>query len=232
MAQETGQFQSISGVDINAVFGNYKFASLQMIRYATQREKGQIFTLGSSSARATARGKRSVSGACVFTMIDRINLVKAMTAAGGTGQQVFISNDELANYNNYNNQVAPNATPAQIAAFQSGTTLSDAGLINGATSFSPFVSSSIFNSSNFGQTTTPYLADQLLPFDITIVGTPEYGFQNSQRLIIMGVEIMSEASGTSIEDLVIEKQMSFIARAVADWTPLQSLNVLGTGSTT
>ena len=57
-----------------------------------------------------------------------------------------------------------------------------------------------------------YLADQLLPFDITIVGIPEYGNAYAKRLIIHGVEIMTEASGTSIDDLVIEKQNSFIAR--------------------
>jgi hypothetical protein len=38
-----------------------------------------------------------------------------------------------------------------------------------------------------------------------------------QSLIIRGVEFVSEASGTSIEDLVIEKQLSFIARSVDSW---------------
>ena len=48
-------YTSLGGSDIHAVFGNYKFGSIQMIRYAVSREKAQIYTLGSPSARATRR---------------------------------------------------------------------------------------------------------------------------------------------------------------------------------
>ena len=34
---------------------------------------------------------------------------------------------------------------------------------------------------------------------------------------------MTEASGTSIDDLVIEKQNSFIARNVSDWVSFKEL---------
>ena len=40
MAEEI--FTSLGGSDIHAVFGNYKFASIQMIRYAVSREKAHI----------------------------------------------------------------------------------------------------------------------------------------------------------------------------------------------
>ena len=69
------------------------------------------------------------------------------------------------------------------------------------------------------------MADQLPPFDITLVGIPEVvgteaeaeGF-SPQSLIIRGVEFTSEASGTSIQDMVIEKQMAFIARSIHEWS--------------
>lgn len=221
------QFSSIGGCDIHASFGNIKFADLQMIRYAINREKGQIWTMGSPSARATARGKRSVAGACVFTLIDRDNLVKTMQNAGSSNE-IFLSHDEKANYANYGNNLAQEVTPQQQQAFRSGGTLSTSGLLIGGTNFNPFVSTNIFASSNFGTTTAAYLADQILPFDITIVGYPEYGFHAAKRLIIHGVEFTSEASGTSIDDLVIEKQMSFIAKSVSDWMPLEDLTTTGT----
>lgn len=226
----SGQFNSIGGADIHAVFGNYQFASLQMIRYATQREKGQIWTLGSPSPRATARGKRSVSGACVFTLIDRQNLVQAMASAqGANASNIFIGNDEYINYANYNNTKAPTTSAEAQAAYRSGGTLTTSGIVGTSAAFNPFVSASIFNAENFGQTTGAYTADQLLPFDITIVGAPEYGFQFAKRLIIHGVEIMSEASGTSIDDLVVEKQMAFIAKSVSDWVSLSDVgNATGT----
>lgn len=233
MAEEI--FTSLGGSDIHAVFGNYKFASIQMIRYAVSREKAPIYTLGSPSARATARGKRSVSGAFVFTIIDRKGLVKAMAEAGGAKDgEVFLSLDEIANFANSANVAKPkpsdmykNATMHKNA-ISAGGTVGITGVVgtgngNKAASFNPYTDESIFQEKNFGTRAAPYLADQLLPFDITIVGIPEYGSAYAKRLIIHGVEIMTEASGTSIDDLVIEKQNSFIARSVSDWVALTDM---------
>lgn len=227
MAEEI--FTSLGGSDIHAVFGNYKFASIQMIRYAVSREKAQIYTLGSPSARATARGKRSVSGAFVFTLIDKKGLVKAMAEAGGTKDgEVFLSHDEIANFANSTNVAKPKPLVPYKNATSAGGTVGITGVVgvgngNSAASFNPYTDESIFQENNFGTRASPYLADQLLPFDITIVGIPEYGSAYAKRLIIHGVEIMTEASGTSIDDLVIEKQNSFIARSVSDWVALTDI---------
>ena len=229
-------YTSLGGSDIHAVFGNYKFGSIQMIRYAVSREKAQIYTLGSPSARATARGKRSVSGAFVFTLIDRKGLVKAMADAGGnTNGRIFLNNDEITNFANSANQAKPTASQSYRDSTRAGGTFGSAGVIGTTTSnqsaFVPFTDSSIFKETNFGQPTAPYIADQLLPFDNTIVGVPEYGSAFAKRLIIHGVEIMTEASGTSIDDLVIEKQNSFIAKSVSDWVSLGEIGgATGSGS--
>lgn len=224
-----GEFTSISGTDIHAVFGNYEFANLHMLKYAVSREKGQIYTLGSPTARATARGKRNIGGALVFSHLDRSGLAAQMQKAYGKDDQehkIFLSKSEITNYN-------PTfaAKPEAIKALRAGGTLNNVGLI-GKSTFEDFVTiaSSKDNTgvSDFGETSIAYLADQLLPFDITLVGIPEYGARLAQRMVIKGVEIMSEASGTSIDDLVIEKQMSFIARSILDWTPLTT--VAGGGS--
>ncbi len=229
-------YTSLGGSDIHAVFGNYKFGSIQMIRYAVSREKAQIYTLGSPSARATARGKRSVSGAFVFTLIDRKGLVKAMADAGGnTNGLVFLNNDEIANFANSANQAKPTASQNYRDSTRAGGTFGTAGVIGttntNQSAFVPFTDSSIFNETNFGLPTAPYIADQLLPFDITIVGVPEYGSAFAKRLVIHGVEVMTEASGTSIDDLVIEKQNSFIAKSVSDWVSLGEIGgATGSGS--
>lgn len=222
-------FSSLGGADIHAVFGNYKFGSIQMIRYASSREKAQIYTLGSPSARATARGKRSVSGAFVFTLIDRDGLVKAMSKAGGTGSQVFLSHDEIANFANSSNSTIPKGDEKAQAALRAGGTLGTTGIVGGG-GYSPFTNESIFAPENFGKPQDAYISDQLLPFDITIVGLPEYGSNFAKRLVIHGVEILTEASGTSIDDLVIEKQHSFIARSISDWVSLADISgATGTG---
>lgn len=56
----------------------------------------------------------------------------------------------------------------------------------------------------------PYYADQIPPFDVSITFANEYG-QQAQRSIY-GVEIMNEGSGASMDDIVIEETMTFVAR--------------------
>jgi hypothetical protein len=56
----------------------------------------------------------------------------------------------------------------------------------------------------------PYYADQIPPFDISITFANEYG-QAAVRSIY-GVEILNEGSGASMDDIVIEETMTFVAR--------------------
>lgn len=222
------QFSSLAGADIKAVFGNYEFANLHMIKYGISREKAKIYTLGSPSPRATARGKRTVGGALVFSHLDTDGLVKSMAKAGSTNSNVFLSNSELINSGNGTIENKSKVSPDLIRkALRAGGTIVSNGVLgnNPQAPFDPFAADtkSVFNADNFGQSVEPYLADQLLPFDITIVGTSEYGASLAQRLIIKNVEITSEASGTSIDDLAIEKQMAFIADTVLDWKLLSDL---------
>lgn len=226
---DTTAFNAISGSEMHCMFGNHRFASCQSIRYASTREKGFLYGMGSASPRATVRGKRSVSGAFIFSMIDRHGLVEAMNIAGGNTSKIFLSSDEQANFANSANGAFATTTKEQRAAFTAGGSLSTQGVVGGG-AFSNFVESSIFKPENFGSSVNAYVSDQLLPFDITIVGIPEYGVQYAKRLVIHGVEITTEASGTSIDDLVVEKQQSFIAHGINDWTTLGDIDKeTGTG---
>ena len=238
MAQEI--FQSLSGSEIHAVFGNIKFADIQMIKYASSRQKAPVYTMGSADLRAIARGPRSINGALIFSHLSKQNLVQKM---GEAGYKVFLSNDETANYNGaYNkkdgaagvdgdaNTLKRQALKRQ--ALKASGTIANYGAVSptglssdAAVQFDPFaVGSDIYSMANFGSIQSAFLADQLPPFDITLVGIPETaaagladGSYKPQSLVLRGVEFVSEASGTSIEDLVIEKQMSFLARSLQDW---------------
>ena len=235
MAQEI--FQSLSGSEIHAVFGNLKFADIQMIKYASSRQKAPVYTMGSADLRAIARGPRSINGALIFSHLSKQNLVEKM---GEAGYKVFLSNDETANYNSAYKKQGAAGTPGDANTLKrqalraSGTianygAVSKNGLSTDAGTFDPFaVGEDIYNLSNFGQVQSAFLADQLPPFDITLVGIPETAAQGlldktykPQSLVLRGVEFVSEASGTSIEDLVIEKQMSFLARSLQDWSGVE-----------
>lgn len=58
----------------------------------------------------------------------------------------------------------------------------------------------------------PWYSDQILPFDITLAAANEYGAMAGAK--ILGVEVLTEASGVSIDDTVTETQAHFVARAL------------------
>lgn len=66
----------------------------------------------------------------------------------------------------------------------------------------------------------PYYADQIPPFDITITFANEYG-QAAARSIF-GVELLNEGSGASMDDIVIEETMTYVARELG---PMYSINI-------
>ena len=60
-----------------------------------------------------------------------------------------------------------------------------------------------------------HYVDQILPFDIAIVAANEYGQTAQMRLY--GCEILNEGSGFSIDDIVIENQMTYVCRTILPW---------------
>jgi hypothetical protein len=182
-------FHSFGGTDIHAVFGDEVFGELQMVSYKTDREKAPVYTMGSSDLRTIARGKRLTSGACVFVVFEEDSLLKAMAAQAGDSQP-YLDKTFTANINN-------DVAGGSVDLDESGLDVSNLSI------------------DTFTQRMSAQLADQLLPFDITLVGANEYG--QSSKMTIHGVELMSEAGGISIDDLVIEKQMSFIAKRITNW---------------
>lgn len=63
----------------------------------------------------------------------------------------------------------------------------------------------------------PSYSDQVLPFNVTLAGANEYGAMTAAK--ILGVEILNEGSGISVDDAVTESQATFVARAIE---PLQT----------
>jgi hypothetical protein len=57
--------------------------------------------------------------------------------------------------------------------------------------------------------------DQIPPFDVILSAANEYGERASMKII--GVELMNENSGFSIDDIVVEQQYTFVALDVTPW---------------
>lgn len=69
---------------------------------------------------------------------------------------------------------------------------------------------------NLAQTPMFPLADMLPPFDIVLTFANEYG--SSSRMKILGVTIVDEGGTMSIDDLVTESTMTFMARGIQPLT--------------
>lgn len=187
-------YQSFGGTDIHAVFDNKIFGELQMVSYNISREKAPVYTMGNADLRTIARGKRSVTGGCVFVVFDEDTLLEGIKEST---KQPFLDANDTANYS----ESAANAGGSVDLLAGETVTLTDTTASVGGNSLT--------------SAAPPRLADQILPFDITLVAANEYG--SISKMVIKGVELMSEKGGVSIDDLVLEKQMAFIARSVTPW---------------
>ena len=76
----------------------------------------------------------------------------------------------------------------------------------------------------FKELALPWYTDQILPFDITLAATNEYGAAACARLF--GVEILNEGYGMSIDDAVSEMQATFVARSVSPMQAVGTTSIL------
>lgn len=195
-------YNSFAGVDINAMFNDVVFGELQMVSYKSDREKGPVYVMGSVDPVSFARGKRLISGACVFVVFDRDTLLASLGGDDKTGP--FLSKNETANFNS----TGYASKESKDAALQGGSLRTTSTGVKSDTGFA-------LKQSAIKDRQKAMVHDQILPFDITLVAASEYG--KTSKMIIHGVELMTAAGGMSIDDLVIEKQVSFLAHRITDW---------------
>ncbi len=203
MTNPIGQtYNSFSGVDIKAVFNNVVIGELQAISYSITREKAPIYTMGSADPRAFSRGKRGIAGTLIFIVFDRSALVGTFgvfTRPDQDSQRMNFQADRDEIRNNLTNE-------AGISAGISGSR----ELLESARN-----ESGLTNIGSDQAIVAPWYADQIPPFDITLAAANEYGALAVMR--IFQVEILNEGYGVSIDDIVSEQQMTYIARQVIGW---------------
>ncbi len=213
------EYISKSGTEIHAVFDTVKFGDLHMVKYATQRDVANVHVMGRVDAVSTAMGKRQTSGACVFTIFQKDRLLEAINK----NKKVFLTNHELLNYGD-NKDTVGGQEGGQLIRDVFNTSSRRFNTINpdivGGTLTTLTGVESLFNVNSYGASSTAKLADQIPPFDITLVGISEVDPSAANTMTIHGVKFTSDQGGTSIDDLVLERQLTFIARRISPWTPL------------
>lgn len=201
-------YNSFSGVDIKAVFANQVIAEIQAISYSITREKAPLYTMGSADPRSFSRGKRGIAGTLIFIVFDRHALLGAfgMFQPNETQRLVFLSDKD---------DVRPdpliNASDLTVAQLTTSSAAEVGAIVQGQESPLTSVGSD-------QEVTAPWFSDQIPPFDITLAAANEYGSLAVMR--IYGVEILNEGYGVSIDDIVSEQQMTYVARTLIGWRPV------------
>ena len=191
------KYSSFSGCDIKIIIAGVAVGAAQAMSYAVQREKAPIYVLGRVSPLSFSRGKRGIAGTLVTLMLDKH----------------FMYSDPFRNMKGVFDFDEYIASPVDANSLvDNGAGLQD---IDTATSQTTFTAADI--GSNFIVRAAWYV-DQIPPFDAAIVAVNEYG--NAASMRIYGIEILNEGSGFSVDDMVIENQMTYVAREVYPWQPL------------
>ena len=197
VSEYTKSYSSFSGVDITATFQGKVIGSLQGVSYSITREKAPIYTMGSANPRSFSRGKRGIAGGLVFTVFDRSALLATIQDLGYGEQNVDQFYAYKSDKQHFDNTVG--GAERQIANISSGMT----GLVDSAGVVSP------------RDWSTPYYTDQIPPFDIVLSAANEFG--SIASMSIVGVDILNEGSGMSIDDIVTEEQFTFVCREIKHW---------------
>lgn len=208
-------YQSIAGTDIKITLGGRTFGNVQAVSYSISREKAPNYTMGSADPRGFSRGKRGIAGSMVTLMFDSHALIAAARdykQAKGVKQNIVIQKDEprpgLATFGSNNNVASdkPRTTETKgLAAYY------ESALIDGDPS-NPLDGS--------WEEVAPWYTDQIPPFNITMTAVNEMGA--ASQMAILGVEILNEGHGMSIDDLQAEHQFTFVARMVSHWSQISN----------
>lgn len=235
---------SFSGSDLVVNFGPKTIGELQQISWGVKREKAPVFTLGSPDARSFSRGKRGIGGSLIMAQFNRDALMEELvdddkmwgqiapvamfTAAGNLakrGSEKFAIALSTTGWNKVGNITQSNmASGGNFDAagnyigggngfgMANSTTVED---VSPATAIGNDGVTPINMPTGFGlikQANILY-ADMIPPFDVTLTFANEYGQAAFQK--IYDIDILDEQSGVSVDSIVMERAMSYVARRIS-----------------
>lgn len=197
---KTGLASVFSGADTVVIFGDEYVGETMSFTVGVNREAGPLYVMGRKGPIAIPKGKRGIGGSFILAQLGYDALLKYINKIFSDSkkyQKVWIRRDEddLQSKGAYDKDPATNAT---------STT---AGLL------ADTAASSAVAKSDLWVETDPFYADQIPPFNITVIGVNEQGDKMAFR--VYGVTIINEGVAISIDELNIEKKYTFIASSIS-----------------
>lgn len=195
----TGLSTVFSGSDVVVIFGNEYVGECMSFTLGINREAGPLYVMGKKSPIAIPKGKRGIGGSFVLAQLGYDALLQyAKSVCSSDKAAVWVRKDEVAlQMTGQGNDEAKNPNL---------TSTSDSVAVSAATAKSDLWQ-------NVWEDGGPGYADQIPPFNITLVGINEQGDKMGMR--VYGVTILNDGFGVSIDDLNIEKRYTFVATAAS-----------------
>lgn len=219
-------YTSFSGADILVSFGPKVIGELQSISWGIEREKAPVYTLGSPNPRSFSRGKRGIAGKMTFAVFD----YDALRAALVEDKNVW---NQIAPYAMFT--AAPNATQSVNTEYEKvalemslwNAKASDVNNSSAGSAFGPTGTNSKTGTIDLPEGASINVppgfeilkaeniiyADMIPPFDVTITFANEYG--QAAFMKIYDCEILNEASGVSVDTIVMERDLTYVARRIS-----------------
>lgn len=232
-------YTTMSGVDITAMFDDMTVHTLQGIAISITREKVPVYTLGHARPVSISRGKRGIAGTLQFVLFDR----DALNVLVRDEDHYYYAHADEVNWLNDTFNPANRFADAWDA---SGGSLNSAGGIdrsnqpnslfdpaayitnpttgNGGNSYRMDMGGTQQTVATSVKRQAEYM-DQIYPFDVTLVAQNEYG--NGAWSSVIGVEIINEGGGLSMDDLTNEQTSTYIAIHRVPWTPVKTDRSMG-----
>ena len=203
----TKTYSVATGTDMFVMFNDYAVSTIQGISYSITRQKAPIYAMGKTDPISIARSKRGIAGSMIMTAYDRHCLADFMTMGNFWAKSNSIETSSINPF-----KTATVTFGKSNAGGQSTAQIKES--LKAETALNSFTTSQ--KTGTISTLVHPMYPDQLLPFDVTIISSNEYGTGAVMR--IFGVEILNEGSGTSVDDTSNEVQMTYIARLIVPWT--------------
>jgi hypothetical protein len=208
-------FTSFSGADLVVSFGKRVIGELQSISYAIQRKKAPIYTLGNADPRSFSRGVRGVAGSMVFAVFNRDALIEEV-------KQIWEDDEFPTMFTAAGNKYSLTQSSFDSALEQSSWAAGDEDPLTAVTNeaWNQAATDAYTTSAEEAppgfvklQKDNIMYADMLPPFDAVLTYANEYGQSAFQK--IYDIDVLNEGSGVSVDSIVMERQMTFIARRVS-----------------
>lgn len=189
-------YNAMAGTDIVATIDGILVGNLNGISFSTTREKSPVYTMGSVDPVSFGRGKRGHAGSLIFTNFDRHAMYDIMH---GTFSSTGNGPEPRYMYWRKRTDIPAGGASRLLPG--------DGGHFDRLTSLGSELAIANYS-------------DQLPPFTISLVSQNEYG--NISAMHLLGVELINEGSGVSIDDIVTETQMTFVCIGIIGWQPISN----------